>query len=57
MNKKKKAVLESLKQPSSWRGLIWILSALGVALSPEMSNGIMAVGAAVAGVVGVAVSD
>lgn len=50
-------VLSRAREPSSWRGFIWLLSALGVALSPEQSAAIMGAGAAVAGLAGVFTSD
>lgn len=44
-------------QPSSWRGLVWILSSIGIALSPELSAAIIAAGAAVSGLIGVLIPD
>lgn len=41
------------QSPSSWRGLVMILSACGVALSPETSAAIIAAGMAVSGLIGV----
>ena len=50
-------IIENLRQPSTWRGLVWILAACGVVVSPEGANAIMAAGAATAGVVGAFVKD
>jgi hypothetical protein len=41
------------QSPSSWRGLVMILSACGVALSPETSAAIIAAGMALSGLIGV----
>lgn len=46
-----------LKEPSSWRGAIWLLTALGVTFRPEVWEQIMAVGMAVAGLLGVLTSE
>lgn len=40
-------------QPSTWRGLVMILSACGVVLSPETSAAIIAAGMALSGLIGV----
>lgn len=46
-----------MKEPSSWRGAIWILTACGVTLKPEVWEQIMAVGMAAAGLLGVLTSE
>ena len=46
-----------LKEPSTWRGLIWLLTAFGVSLSPEAWEYVMTIGMALAGLVGVLSSD
>lgn len=38
-----------LKEPTTWGGLIVILTGIGVHLSPEMSNAIISTGVAVGG--------
>lgn len=45
--------LARLREPSTWRGIVWILTAAGVSLSPELWETITAVGMAVAGLIGV----
>lgn len=40
-------------QPSTWRGIVWLISACGIALNPETSAAIIAAGAAVSGLIGV----
>ena len=44
-------LLGYLKQPSTWRGLIAILTAAGVALQPEQVEAIVIAGVALVGVV------
>ena len=46
-------ILGRLSEPSTWRGIIWIVTALGLALSPEQKEAIVTAGMAIAGVVGV----
>lgn len=46
-----------LSEASTWRGLVWLLTAVGVALSPEQQNAIVTAGIALAGVLGVFVKD
>lgn len=41
------------QSPSTWRGLVWILSSIGIAISPATSAAIIAAGAAVSGLIGV----
>lgn len=40
--------------PSTWKGIIGIVTAAGVALSPEMAAQIVAVGLAIVGTINVA---
>lgn len=46
-----------LKEPSTWRGLVWILTALGVSLSPESWQYLTTAGMALAGLVGCVTAD
>jgi hypothetical protein len=50
-------VLNQLKQPSTWRGLVWILTVFGVLLTPEQTEAIVLAGMAVAGLLGVFLND
>lgn len=50
----KQYILDRAKEPSSWRGLILLLTAIGVPVAPAMAEAIITVGLAVAGLVGVA---
>ena len=46
-----KTILAYLKTEATWRGLIAIATALGVTLSPEQSNAIIAAGLATIGLI------
>jgi hypothetical protein len=48
----KQFILERGKEASTWRGLVALLTAVGVTLSPEQVNAIVASGLAVIGVLG-----
>ena len=50
-------LLESLKEPSTWRGIILLVTACGVPVAPAMGEQIIAVGMAAAGLVGVFTMD
>jgi hypothetical protein len=50
-------VLARLKEGSTLRGAIMILSAAGIVLRPEVSDAIVAVGMALAGLFGVLLPD
>ena len=47
-------LIDRLREPTTWRGFVFILTALGVSISPELTNQIIAAGTAIAGVIGVA---
>lgn len=53
----KSYLLERLKEASTWRGLTALLTAIGVALSPEQVNAIVSAGLALMGVLGVFTKD
>lgn len=53
----KQFFIERLKERSTWQGLIAILSALGVAITPEMALKIISAGTALAGFVSVITAD
>lgn len=48
---------ERFSEASTWRGIIALLTACGVSLSPEQSSAIIAAGLAMMGVVGVFTAD
>jgi len=47
-------LVSRLSEPSTWRGLSLLATALGVQIAPELQGAIVAAGIAVAGLVGVA---
>lgn len=50
-------VLERMKEPSTWRGLTLLLTALGVPLAPGLSDAIIAAGLGIAGLIGALTPD
>lgn len=50
-------ILERGKEASTWRGLVAIVTAAGVTLSPELGEAIVALGLAVIGIIGVVTAD
>lgn len=46
-----------LNEPSTWRGIIWLLTVAGVSLSPEAWQYITTMGMAGAGLIGVLTSE
>lgn len=53
----KEFILARGKEASSWRGLVALLTAVGVTLSPEQAEAIVALGLAVIGAIGVFTAD
>ena len=50
-------IKERLKEPSTWRGIILLVTACGVPVAPQMSEAIITIGLALVGGVGVISSD
>lgn len=50
-------IITMLKQESTWRGIIAIVTAAGVTISPELSTHIIAVGLALIGSINIAKKD
>lgn len=50
-------LLDLLQEPSTWRGIVLIATALGAVLSPDQQEAIIAGGLLVAGLIGAAVPD
>jgi hypothetical protein len=50
-------ILARAKEPSTWRGAVLFLTAIGVPIAPELAEAIIAVGLAVAGLIGVLTPD
>ena len=53
----KSYLLERMKEPSTWRGLTLLLTALGIPLAPGVADAVIAVGLAVAGLIGAVMPD
>ena len=50
-------LIARLQEPSTWRGLVLIATALGAVLSPDQQEAIVTAGLLVAGLIGAAVPD
>lgn len=50
-------VVNRAKEASTWRGVIMLLTAVGLKITPEMADAIISVGIAVAGLVGILLPD
>lgn len=46
-----------IHEPSTWRGLIWLLTAAGVVVTPELDTAILTAGMALAGLLGALCPD
>lgn len=46
-------MLERLREPSTWRGIVMLVTALGVSLTPDQQSAIMQAGLAIVGLIGV----
>jgi hypothetical protein len=47
----------ALNEPSTWRGIVYLLMALGVQVSPELQGAIVTAGLSVAAAIGIFVKD
>lgn len=52
-----KYILERLEEPSTWRGIVLLLTALGVQLEPHQIEAIIPVGLAIVGAINVFKKD
>lgn len=50
-------ILERGKEASTWRGLVALATAVGISVSPELAEALVALGLAVIGVLGVFTAD
>jgi len=53
----KKWLISRASEPSTWRGIVWLLTVAGISLNPEQVEAILTGGAAVAGLLGVFLPD
>jgi hypothetical protein len=50
-------ILDRVREPSTWRGAILFLTAIGVPIAPQMAEAIVTAGLGIAGLVGILTSD
>ena len=50
-------VVNRAKEASTWRGIVMLLTAVGLKITPEMADAIISVGIAVAGLLGMLLPD
>lgn len=50
-------LIQRLKEPSTWRGLAWMLTAFGISIKPDAWEYITVAGMAIAGLIGVITAD
>lgn len=50
-------IIARLREPSTWRGVVWLATAAGLALTPEQAEIIVTAGMALAGAIGVFMAD
>lgn len=50
-------LLSRLQEPSTWRGIVLLATAMGIPIQPELLEPIIATGLAVTGLIGVVTQD
>lgn len=50
-------LIARLKEPSTWRGIVWLLTVAGISLKPDQVEAIITAGIAIAGLLGVFTRD
>lgn len=50
-------LIERAKEPSTWRGIVLLLTAIGVPIAPGMAEQLVTAGLGVAGLIGVLAAD
>ena len=50
-------LIERMKEPSTWRGIILLLTAVGVPVAPALADSIISAGLAIAGLIGAVTPD
>jgi hypothetical protein len=53
----KSYLLARVKEPSTWRGVILFLTAIGLPIAPELQTAIVSAGLGLAGLIGVVTAD
>jgi hypothetical protein len=50
-------ILDRVREPSTWRGAILFLTAIGVPIAPQLADAIVTAGLGIAGLVGILTPD
>ena len=53
----KSYILDRAKEPSTWRGIILLLTAIGIPVAPHLAEAIVTAGLGTAGLIGAIVPD
>ena len=53
----KSYIFDRIREPSTWRGIILLLTAIGVPVAPQLAEAIVTAGLGMAGLVGVMTPD
>ena len=53
----KQYILDRVREPSTWRGAILFLTAIGVPIAPQLAEAIVTAGLGIAGLVGILTPD
>ena len=52
-----KYLIERLKEPSTWRGLVMVATSAGIGIAPAAAEAIITAGVGLAGLIGVLTKD
>lgn len=53
----KQYILDRLKEASTWRGIVMLLTAAGIPIAPELQDLIISAGLAIVGLIGAVTPD
>lgn len=53
----KSYLFDRIREPSTWRGIILLLTAIGVPVAPQLAEAIVTAGLGMAGLIGVMTPD
>lgn len=53
----KNYIFDRIREPSTWRGIILLLTAIGVPVAPQLAEAIVTAGLGMAGLIGVMTPD
>ena len=57
MSEIKAFIVSRLREASTWRGIVALLTSLGIVLSPEQAEAVIAAGLAIIGMIGTLAPD